>query len=195
MLGYYGDEVATAKAMPDGRLRTGDLGRFDEDGFLYIMGRAKNVIVLQNGKNVYPEEVEYRLLKSPFIAEAVVSGAARGATRGMALREREGDGRGAHSHTRAGEGDVAKRVVTSSTAFEAVAERFADIVVQAEMYPDTEAIRRAFGDTTADDVRKILDREIDKANESMPPHMHVRRVITRSVPFDKTTTKKIKRAT
>jgi long-chain acyl-CoA synthetase len=195
MLGYYGDEAATREAMPDGRLRTGDLGRFDEDGFLYITGRAKNVIVLQNGKNVYPEEVECHLLKSPFIAEAVVSGAAREATRGMALREREGAGHGANSHTRAGEGDAAGRVVTSSTASGAVTERFADIVVQAEIYPDTEAIRRAFGDTTADDARKVIAREIDKANEAMPPHMRVRRIVLRSVPFEKTTTKKIIRAT
>jgi long-chain acyl-CoA synthetase len=78
MLGYYRDEAATKQAMPDGRLRTGDLGRFDEDGFLYIAGRAKNVIVLSNGENVYPEEVEHYLLKSPFIAEALVSGEASG---------------------------------------------------------------------------------------------------------------------
>jgi long-subunit acyl-CoA synthetase (AMP-forming) len=180
MLGYYGDEAATREAMPNGRLRTGDLGRFDEDGFLYVTGRVKNVIVLQNGKNVYPEEVEYRLLKSPFIEEAVVSGAASGATRGMTLRT--GEGVGAES------GGV------SSVVSGAAAERFAGVVVQAELYPDAEAMRRAFGDTTAADVRKIIDREIDKANEAMPPHMRVRRVVLRSVPFDKTTTKKIRRS-
>jgi long-chain acyl-CoA synthetase len=174
MLGYYGDEPATAEVMPDGRLRTGDLGRFDEDGFLYITGRAKNVIVLQNGKNVYPEEVEYRLLKSPFIEEAVVSGAESEA----ALRERAGAGRGA----------------ASSQAPGVAEKRFASVVVQAEIYPDAEAIRRAFGDTAADDIRKIVGREVDKANETMPPHERVRRVVLRDVPFDKTTMKKIRRA-
>jgi long-subunit acyl-CoA synthetase (AMP-forming) len=74
MLGYYGDGEATRAAMPDGRLHTGDLGRFDAEGFLYIAGRKKNLIVLKNGKNVYPEEVEGVLLKSRYIAEAVVTG-------------------------------------------------------------------------------------------------------------------------
>ena len=74
MQGYYKNPHATAEALEDGWYRTGDLGRLDTDGFLSICGRAKNLIVTPNGKNVYPEEVENELLKSPYIAETVVYG-------------------------------------------------------------------------------------------------------------------------
>ena len=73
MQGYYKNLTATAEVLNDGWYRTGDLGRID-DGYLSICGRVKNLIVTPNGKNVYPEEVENELLKSPFIAEAMVYG-------------------------------------------------------------------------------------------------------------------------
>jgi long-chain acyl-CoA synthetase len=74
MQGYYNNPQATAAVLQDGWYRTGDLGRLDPDGFLTICGRVKNLIVTPNGKNVYPEEVENELLKSPYIAEAMVYG-------------------------------------------------------------------------------------------------------------------------
>lgn len=74
MLGYYNDPEETAHVMRGGYFHTGDLGRFDEEGFLYITGRCKNVIVAQNGKNIYPEELEYRLIEEAFIEEALVLG-------------------------------------------------------------------------------------------------------------------------
>ncbi len=74
MLGYYEDPEETAKVLKDGWLYTGDLGYFDKEGFLYITGRQKNVIVTKNGKNIFPEEVEFVLSESPFIKEVVVWG-------------------------------------------------------------------------------------------------------------------------
>ena len=77
--GYYKNEAATKEAFtPDGWFRTGDLGRLDDEGFLYIMGRAKDVIVTAAGKNVYPDEIEERINSSPLITESIVIGAKRG---------------------------------------------------------------------------------------------------------------------
>lgn len=74
MLGYYQNDKATAEVLQNGWYRTGDLGRIDQDKMLSICGRVKNLIVTPNGKNVYPEEIENQLLKSPYIAEIMVYG-------------------------------------------------------------------------------------------------------------------------
>ena len=72
MLGYYNDPESTAAVFRDGWFCTGDLGCLDKDGDLYIKGRIKNVIVTENGKNIYPEELETRLSEYPEIGEALV---------------------------------------------------------------------------------------------------------------------------
>ena len=74
MLGYYEDEEKTKQTFIDGWFHTGDLGKIDENGYLYITGRCKSVIVTKNGKNIYPEEVEYYLNDNPLISEALVLG-------------------------------------------------------------------------------------------------------------------------
>ena len=74
MLGYYNDPESTDNVLKKGWFYTGDLGHIDKDGFLYITGRCKSVIVTQNGKNIYPEEIEYHLDKNPLIAECIVIG-------------------------------------------------------------------------------------------------------------------------
>ncbi len=74
MLGYFGNKEATSKVLKDGWFYTGDLCRVDSNGFYYITGRQKNVIVTKNGKNIYPEEVEAYLNKSHYILESLVWG-------------------------------------------------------------------------------------------------------------------------
>jgi len=73
MLGYYEDPEATAAVMDeDGYFHTGDWGKLDEEGWIYITGRIKNIIILANGKNVYPEEIEHEISAVPGVAEVVV---------------------------------------------------------------------------------------------------------------------------
>ncbi len=73
MLGYYKNEQATAEAIIDGWFHTGDIGRVGHDGFIFITGRKKNVIILENGKNVYPEEIEDKLsVMCEYISEIIV---------------------------------------------------------------------------------------------------------------------------
>jgi long-chain acyl-CoA synthetase len=74
MKGYWNRPDATAAVLRDGWFYTGDLGYFDSNGNLFLTGRMKEVIVLSNGKNVYPEEVEAHYLKSPYIKELAVLG-------------------------------------------------------------------------------------------------------------------------
>lgn len=74
MLGYYENREATEKVLKDGWFYTGDLGYLDRDGFIHITGRKKNVIVTKNGKNIFPEEIETLLNRSPYIKESMVYG-------------------------------------------------------------------------------------------------------------------------
>ncbi len=72
MVGYYGDPEATAAAFDGEWLKTGDFGRIDKDGFLFMVGRKKNLICLSNGKNVSPEELEDKLRRIDYVAEVLV---------------------------------------------------------------------------------------------------------------------------
>ena len=74
MLGYYNNDEATEAVLQDRWLKTGDLGKLDEDGNLYIVGRSKDVIIDSNGKNIYPDEIEDLYGKSAFIKEMSVVG-------------------------------------------------------------------------------------------------------------------------
>ena len=75
MLGYYGNEEATKEAFDEeGYFRTGDTGYIDKDGFIFITGRIKDMIVLKNGKKIFPEELEFLINKLPYVAESMVFG-------------------------------------------------------------------------------------------------------------------------
>lgn len=77
MSGYYENEEETARVLQDGWLHTGDLVRVDKDGYIFICGRKKNVIVLKNGKNVFPEEIELLIGNLPYVEENMVFGQPR----------------------------------------------------------------------------------------------------------------------
>ena len=73
MLGYYDDKEATDEVLePDGWFHTGDLAYIDSEGYVFISGRKKNVIVLKNGKNVFPEEIEELVNRLPYVSESML---------------------------------------------------------------------------------------------------------------------------
>ena len=74
MLGYYNNPKETQRVLKDGWFHTGDLGKIDHKGFLYITGRCKNVIVTKGGKNIFPEELESYIKDSPLVGECIVYG-------------------------------------------------------------------------------------------------------------------------
>ena len=149
MLGYYENPEATAEVLKDGWLYTGDYGYLDEEDFLHITGRKKNVIVTQNGKNIFPEEVEYYLQKSDFIKEVVVTG--------------EKD------------------------------DKSGNLIVTAHIVPEREALYQKAGKLSDSEMQKLFRKEVDAANEQMPPYKRVKRIVLREEEFEKTSTMKIKR--
>jgi long-chain acyl-CoA synthetase len=80
MKGYYKMPAETEAALADGWLHTGDKGYMDEDGFLFINGRVKNLIILSNGENISPEEIENKLGTHPLVGEVVITGENNGLT-------------------------------------------------------------------------------------------------------------------
>jgi long-subunit acyl-CoA synthetase (AMP-forming) len=80
MKGYYQMPDETAETLKDGWLHTGDKGYMDEDGYLFINGRVKNLIIMSNGENVSPEEIENKLALNPLVGEVIVTGENNGLT-------------------------------------------------------------------------------------------------------------------
>lgn len=149
MLGYYENEEETKKVLKKGWFYTGDIGYFDKDGNLVISGRTKSVIVTQNGKNIYPEELENYINKIPFVSEAMVYGY----------------------------------------------EDKNDVIVSAKVTLDEEYIEETYlsNRPTEDDLYNIIWEEVKKINRTLVPYKAVKRLSIRKMPFEKTTTLKIKR--
>ena len=147
MIGYYNNDAENEKAFTaDGWYRTGDIGYRDEDGYIYITGRLKSVIVLENGKNVVPEEIEEYLEKIEEVGEVVVVG------------------------RKAEDGET---VILTAIVYP-----------NAEIYGETPDTEKAYGDIKA---------KVAALNRSLPPFKLIKAVEIRETPFEKTTSRKIKR--
>ncbi len=146
MLGYYNNPEATEEVLSKGWFYTGDYGYLDADGYLYITGRKKNVIVLPGGKNVFPEEVEEYLAPVELIEECVVIG-----------REKDGD-----------------------------------VIVTAVVYPNA-TVAESLGLKTDEEIHNRIKDEIRSVNRRLAGFKQIRKVEFRSEPFEKTSTRKIKR--
>ena len=139
MQGYYKMPDETKETLSDGWLKTGDLGYVDEEGFVFLTGRKKNLIITKNGENVSPEELENKLSESRLVQEVLV---------------RECDG-----------------------------------VIEAEIFPSEEYVKKKH----IKDIKSALQKLIDDYNQSAPLHKRIYRLKVREQEFEKTTSRKIKR--
>lgn len=146
MLGYYKNEEATRDVLSKGWFYTGDYGYIDKENYIYITGRKKNVIVLQDGKNVFPEELEEYLSALPLVSECVVVG-----------REKEND-----------------------------------LCITALVYPDAE-YAESIGLTKDEEIYSEIKNSINLINKNLVGYKRIAAVEFRTEPFEKTTTRKIKR--
>ena len=175
MLGYYEDQEATDEVLVNGWLHTGDLASLDQDGFIFIRGRKKNVIVLKNGKNVYPEEIEALVGELPYVKECMVYGE---------KRRRDGDKKDL---------TLAVKIVYD----EDIMERDYGVKVSpepkdaADGEAENKAVSRA--EVSRDVIDSIVKRDIDAINEKLPTYKQIRRFDITTEEMEKTTTGKIKR--
>ncbi len=163
MAGYYENPEKTASALKDGWLHTGDLAYVDDEGFIFICGRKKNVIVLKNGKNVYPEEIELLISNLPYVEENMVFGQPRhndGDTNDLAL--------------------CAKIVYKP----EYIKDNFG---LDMSKGSDEDKVQ------TACKIESLIKDDIDKINRNLPVYKQVLRLVVTEQPMIKTTTGKVKR--
>ncbi len=167
MMGYFKNPELTEQSITDGWFHTGDLGYLDEEGYLYITGRLKNVIITKNGKNIFPEELEYYLSNSPYIAESMVF---------------EGE-------EKTGEDTLV--VATIMPDMEEIREALAAHKL------DEEALGIVSTDPqealTEEVIQKLIWAEVDKVNEEQPMFKRIKKVIVKKNPFVHNTSNKLVR--
>ena len=149
MKGYFREPERTAKVLsPDGWFNTGDVGRIDGDGYVWITGRASRTIVLSSGKKVAPEELEQRLLALPGIREAVVYG--------------NGDTREIVAEVFAAIPEAtARRAISALNATLPVYKRLKSIVVRTDPFPRTASGKISLADVTAANARQKGEPQAD----------------------------------
>jgi len=169
MQGYYREPEKTAEVLKEGWFSSGDLGKMDDDGYLYITGRAKDMIVTRGGKNVYPDYVENVINGSRYISESVVLGYR---TKGLV-----------------GE-DVGVLIYPDYEMLIGLARREGTAVAEALSPTDlTEEDRELLIET----FRSLLEDEVRRRRDELAPHQRITRIGIEREEFTKTSTRKIKR--
>jgi long-chain acyl-CoA synthetase len=169
MQGYYRNPEQTELVLRDGWLYTGDLGKIDEDGYIFITGRAKDVIVTRGGKNVYPEVVENEINKSPFIAESIVMG----------------------YRTKGFVGEDVGAVI--SPDYEALVEHAKKESIQFREAIILETLTEDAKTEIVETFKTLLESEVRRCMEKLAPYQRATRIGIERDEFVKTSTRKIKR--
>ncbi len=169
MQGYYKNPGQTAKVLKDGWFSTGDLGYIDDDGYIFITGRKKDVIVTRGGKNVFPESVENVINKSPFIEESIVLGYK---TKGLV-----------------GE-DVGVLVYPD---YPSLIQHAAKEGVTFDEPVDPEQLTADARDEIVETFRSLLEYEVRSRMDKLASYQRVTRIGIERDEFTKTSTRKIKR--
>jgi len=169
MQGYYRNPEQTAAVIKDGWYHTGDLGRMDGDNYIFITGRAKDVIVNRGGKNVYPEVVESEINKSRYIAESIVLG-----------YKTEG---------RIGE-DVGVLIYPD---YETLIEHARSEGITFREHMDINELTEDAKDELIERFRPLLENEVKGRMDKLAPYQRVSRIGIERDEFVKTSTRKIKR--
>ena len=169
MQGYYNNPEQTAKVLKDGWFFSGDLGLIDEDNYIYITGRAKDVIVTRGGKNVYPDVVENVINKSRYIAESIVLGYK---TKNMV-----------------GE-DVGVLIYPE---YEMLIEHAENEGITFDEEMDIEQLTEDAKDELIETFRSLLEYEVRSRMENLASYQRVTRIAIERDEFTKTSTRKIKR--
>ena len=168
MLGYYENPEATSEVLKDGWFYTGDLGYIDKDGYIFITGRKKDVIVLKNGKNIYPEELEILINELPYVAESMVYG--KPYSRKSDINENNNT---EHSNSESNNTDLS---------------------LCCKIVYNKDVMLEMFKTSTPEQYHNIIWDDIrNKINKSMPAYKYIKEIIVTDVPLIKTTTQKIKR--
>ena len=152
MLGYYKDPEATAAVFDEeGYFHTGDWGKLDEEGWIYITGRIKNIIILSNGKNVYPEEIEFEIQGVPGVNEVVVyAGESRSEKREVIVAEIYPDAE-----------ELERRGITDTRAY--FTEEIRKINARMAPYKAVSHIKIRSEEFVKNTSRKILRFSLDKS--------------------------------
>ena len=169
MLGYYRNPEGTEQTLKDGWLYTGDLGKIDGDGYIFITGRAKDVIVTRGGKKVYPEGVEAEINNSKFIAESVVLGYR---TKGMV-----GEDTG----------------VLICPDYETLIGHARSRNIPLKGEKDVACLTEEDKDELIEKFRNLLENEVRKSMGKLAQYQRVTRIGIERDEFIKTSTRKIKR--
>jgi len=169
MLGYYKNPEQTEKVIRDGWLYSGDLGKIDEDNYIYITGRAKDVIVTRGGKNVYPDVVENVINKSRFIAESIVLG--------YKTKNLVGEDVGVLIHP----------------DYEALIEHAGREGVVFKEQINIDQLTADAQDELIETFRSILENEVKSRMDKLASYQRISRIGIERDEFTKTSTKKIKR--